>query len=194
MVLPVRLFRRFMTMQSNIHCYEGSSHHLTLELGFYRTPSCTAMYCVLQNVCIFHSFLWMCCYHVFVPILEIVVLSSVTLVAVSVIFEIISSTKLNSSLFLHSLPLHTLPFIPLSSSPLLSSPCSLRTDEPGHISVGHLDRLRVSQRTAVPDGRHAHPTPVHPEEQRGITADCLPVQPEPWRAALHARCPAARPP
>lgn len=75
-----------------------------------------------------------------------------------------------------------------------SSSCSLRADEPGHFGAGHVDGLRVGQRAAVPDGRHAHPSPVHPEEQRGVAKDRLPVQPEPRRAALHAGRPAARPP
>lgn len=139
------------------------------------------------------------CYYP-VLVLEIMVLSTVTLVAVSFVFvsfcrhllKMMFSAKLNNKFLLLPPLLNSCPLFPPST--FFPSPSSLRADEPGDIGVGYLDGLRVGQCTAVPDGRHAHPPPVHPEEQRGIAADCLPVQPQPRRAALHARRPAARPP
>ena len=83
--------------------------------------------------------------------------------------------------------------LPLVSPVSLSPPPSLRAHEPGHLGVGDVDGLRVGQRSAVADGRHAHPPPLHPEEQRGLPPHRLPVQPEPGGAALHAGCPAAGP-
>lgn len=72
------------------------------------------------------------------------------------------------------------------SLPFLSLPLpSLRADEPGHPSTGNVNRLPLSQRPAVADRRHAHPPPLHPEERRGLATHCLPVQPQPWWAALH---------
>ncbi|KAK1881043.1 Glutamate receptor ionotropic delta-1 [Dissostichus eleginoides] len=44
----------------------------------------------------------------------------------------------------------------------------------------------LSQRSAVSDGRHAHPSPVRPEEQRGLSAHRLPLQPQPGGAQVHA--------
>lgn len=76
----------------------------------------------------------------------------------------------------------------------LFPPCSLWTHEPGHFGFGHLNRLRVCQRPAVPDGCHAHPPPVHPEEQWWFASDRLPLEPEPWWAALHASSPSTSPP
>lgn len=70
MVLPVRLFSRFMTMQSNIHSSERSSHHLTFELGFHSLCSLWHLGALLCIVCC-----RMCAY--FTVYYEIVLLSCV---------------------------------------------------------------------------------------------------------------------
>ncbi|KAJ8391776.1 hypothetical protein AAFF_G00085480, partial [Aldrovandia affinis] len=64
----------------------------------------------------------------------------------------------------------------------------------GHPGAGQLHGLRLGQRAAVPDRRHAHPAPLRPAQQRGLPAHRLPHEPQPRRGALHAGGSPARPP
>lgn len=60
-------------------------------------------------------------------------------------------------------------------------------------SFGHIHRLCCSQLPAVANGRHAHPTPVYPEEQRRLAPRSLSVQPQSRRRELHTGCPPTGP-